>query len=171
MSYWSFLLQCLAFFLLQAAGSARQALSQLQYRGSSDSTITALHGLLGALFLPQLGSISPCTCVSRGGRQLFPAWHPQRQLSTADTERRRHQVLFIIKCREKLNRRIDVSPRAVWPPTNSEGWVCFDTFPALRSSCNLPKQGETNVPLLYISLLLPYPPFMFFVAPGSKKKP
>lgn len=116
-----------------------------------------------------MGSYVPCSCLSWAASAPAPVspevggsssllGTPQRQLSAADTERRRHQVLFIIKCREELSRRIVVSPRAVWPPTNSEGWVCFDTFPALRSSCNLSKQGETNVPLLSISLLLPYPP-------------
>lgn len=58
-SYWSFLLHCLALFLLQAASSAKQALSQLQHRASWDSTITALHGLLCAVFLPQLGASAP----------------------------------------------------------------------------------------------------------------
>lgn len=43
------------------------------------------------------GSISPCICVSRHGRQLFPAWQPQGQLSAADTEGR----IFLSSCAER----------------------------------------------------------------------
>lgn len=157
MSHRSFLLHCLALFLLQAAGLARQALSKLQHRTSSDSTITALHGLLCAVFLPQLGSISPCTCVSRDGRQLFPTW----QLSTGAAEYSKHRgkeapgSLYHHVQEGVQQDRWD--SQGHFSPKNCEGWVCIDTFPALRNFCNLPNQGETNAPHLSISLHLPYP--------------
>ena len=93
------------------------------------------------MFLPQLGSSSPHTHVSRDGRQLFPTWQPQGQLRAAGTE-----VPFIIRCREELDGRTAVSRRAVWSLPSSEGWVCFDRFPALRDFCNLPRiiQDKTD---------------------------
>lgn len=163
-SYWSFLLHCLALFLLQAASSAKQALSQLQHRASWDSTITALHGLLCAVFLPQLGASAPVSVSPDMGGSSSLLGSP-RGSWVQQTQREGSFYHHVQRGAQQTN----VTHRDVWPPTNSEGWVCFDTFPGLRNPCNLPKQEETNAAHLSICLchlILLH----IFVALGSKTK-